>query len=89
LENIIGYIAAFCTTAAFIPQVVKVYKTQKTNDISFGMFFLMLAGVGLWLVYGLLVNSYPIIAANFVTFLFALYIFIMKIKLDALKRSRA
>ncbi len=85
--EIIGYIAAFCTTVAFVPQVIKVYKSRKTSDISFGMFLLLTTGMFCWAVYGFILNSLPIIIANVVTFSLAAYIFIMKIKLDLRKSS--
>jgi MtN3 and saliva related transmembrane protein len=79
--SIIGYIAAVCTTASFIPQAVKVYKTRTTRDISLGMISLMTFGVFAWLVYGIMISAMPIIAANLITLLLSVYIFIMKIKL--------
>jgi MtN3 and saliva related transmembrane protein len=82
LTELIGYAAAFCTTVAFLPQAVKVYKTRHTKDISLGMFLLLTTGVVLWLTYGIIINSYPIIAANTVTLLFDIYILYMKITLD-------
>ncbi len=82
IENVIGYIAAAFTTIAYIPQAVKVYKTRRTNDISLGMFTLVTAGVLLWFIYGIMISSVPVMAANFVTFLLSLYILIMKIRLD-------
>jgi MtN3 and saliva related transmembrane protein len=78
----IGYVAAVCTTAAYVPQAVKVYKTQRTNDISMFMFVLISTGVLLWLAYGIIIASIPMIIANTITFVLSLYIFIMKIKLD-------
>lgn len=83
--DMIGFAAAACTTIAFIPQAVKVYKFKSTKDISLGMFVLMTAGVFCWLVYGILLNSLPIILANTITFLLALYILLMKIKLDVFR----
>jgi MtN3 and saliva related transmembrane protein len=80
LGNIIGFVAAFCTTLAFVPQAIKVYKTKKTDDISFGMFLLMCVGVALWDVYGFIIGSIHVIMANSMTLLLAVYIFIMKIK---------
>lgn len=77
-----GYLAAFCTTIAFIPQAVKVYKTKHTKDISLGMFSLLIAGFVFWLWYGILLLSYPIILANAVTILIAVYILITKLRLD-------
>ena len=82
MESYLGFLAAFCTTIAFIPQAVKVYKSRHTKDISLGMFSLLIIGIVLWLWYGLLIGSYPIIISNAVTIIFALYIFITKIRLD-------
>lgn len=82
LEITFGYLAAFCTTASFLPQAIKVFKTGHTKDISLGMFMLMTAGVSFWLVYGILIESPPIIMANSVTVMLSLYILFMKIKLD-------
>lgn len=84
METTIGYFAAMCTTIAFIPQAIKVYKTKHTKDISMGMFLLMNAGLIFWLIYGIMISSYPIIWANAVTIIFAFYILIMKFKIDFL-----
>jgi len=64
LNSIIGYLAAFCATIAFVPQAIKVYKTKKTDDISFGMFLLMCVGVALWDVYGFMIGSRQVVFAN-------------------------
>lgn len=80
MENIIGYVAAVCTTIAYVPQVLKVYKTKSTRDISLSMFLLMITGIAGWLIYGLLLNAMPIIIANLISFILAFYIFYMKLK---------
>ncbi len=85
MESFLGYFAAFCTTAAFIPQALKVYKTKHTQDISVPMFSLMTFGIILWLIYGIIIVSYPIIIANLVTVFFAVYILLMKLKIDVIK----
>lgn len=84
MESYLGYLAAFCTTIAFIPQAVKVYKTKQTKDISLGMFSLLIAGFVLWLWYGILLSSYPIIIANSITLIIAFYILIAKLRLEVL-----
>jgi MtN3 and saliva related transmembrane protein len=86
--ELVGFIAAFCTTAAFIPQAVKVYKSRSTKDISIGMFILLTTGLVCWLIYGILITSFPIIAANIITLIFAGFILYMKIKLDFTGKSR-
>ena len=82
MESFLGFIAAFCTTVAFIPQAIKVYKSRHTKDISLGMFSLLNIGIVLWLWYGLIIKSYPVIISNAITLVFALYILISKISLD-------
>jgi MtN3 and saliva related transmembrane protein len=67
----IGLIAAVCTTFAFIPQVLKVWKTKQTMDLSLRMYSIMFIGILLWLVYGILIDSLSIILANVVTAILA------------------
>ena len=66
-NEIIGLIAAVCTTFAFVPQVMKVWKTKQTKDLSLRMYSIMFLGIVLWLVYGILIDSLSIILANVVT----------------------
>lgn len=87
LASIIGFLSAFCTTAAFFPQAFKVYKTRHTRDISLGMFLLLTIGMAGWLVYGLMISSIPMISANLVSLILAVYILIMKLKGYLLKNE--
>jgi MtN3 and saliva related transmembrane protein len=80
ISELIGTIAGIATTGAFVPQAYKVFKTKKTHDLSAGMFILMISGIILWIIYGVMHESIPIIAANSVTVILALYILIMKTK---------
>jgi MtN3 and saliva related transmembrane protein len=66
-NEIIGHTAAVCTTFAFVPQVMKVWKTKQTKDLSLRMYSIMFLGILLWLVYGILIDSLSIILANVVT----------------------
>jgi MtN3 and saliva related transmembrane protein len=86
--SVFGYLAAACTTISFIPQAVKVFRTNSTKDISIGMFTLMTTGVAFWLIYGILINSFPIMVANAVTLFLSFYILLMKIRLDHLPLRR-
>lgn len=88
MESYLGFLAAFCTTIAFIPQVVKVYKSKHTKDISLGMFLLLSLGIVLWIGYGLMIKSYPVVIANAITIILAGYILITKIKLDVLSSKK-
>ncbi|MDD9953663.1 MAG: SemiSWEET transporter [Candidatus Woesearchaeota archaeon] len=78
--ELIGFTAGFCTTLAFVPQVLKTVRTKSTKDISLGMFSLTTLGVFLWLVYGVLIGSYPVILANIVTLILAATILVCKIR---------
>lgn len=62
--NVIGFLAGICTSAAVLPQIIKVWKTRKVDDVSPAMFAVLLLGVALWVVYGILRNDWPIIATN-------------------------
>jgi len=78
----IGFFAAIFTTIAFIPQVIRVWKTKSARDVSLGMYALFNTGVALWLVYGLLIESWPIIMANIITLVLAGAVMIMKLNFD-------
>jgi MtN3 and saliva related transmembrane protein len=75
-----GSAAATLTTIAFIPQVLKIWRIKHTADISLGMYILFTTGIALWLVYGILIQSGPVIAANSFTLVLAGAVLIMKIK---------
>lgn len=78
--EIIGLIAAFFTTAAFVPQVVKTWKTKEVENLSLTMYLVMLTGVVLWLIYGININSLSIILANIVTITLVCVIIILKLR---------
>ncbi|GAA4273445.1 SemiSWEET transporter [Aquimarina gracilis] len=65
--EILGLVAAVLTTAAFLPQVYKTWKTKSTESLSLTMLLTFVLGVLCWLIYGFLIDSLPIILANFVT----------------------
>lgn len=77
---ILGYVAGTLTTVAFLPQVIQTWKTKSTKDISLGMFVSFCTGVFLWLIYGFLIESSPVIVTNMATFLLAMIILSLKIK---------
>jgi MtN3 and saliva related transmembrane protein len=78
--TIVGLIAASFTTIALLPQLMKVWKTKSTKDISAGMFTLYSCGVFLWFIYGVYINDLPIILANSLAFIQALVILVFKAK---------
>ncbi|MCC4117709.1 SemiSWEET transporter [Aromatoleum toluclasticum] len=82
----IGYLAALLTTTSFVPQALHIWRTRDARAISLGMYSVFSAGVALWLAYGLLVGSCPVMLANVVTLFFALSILLMKIRYDRERR---
>ncbi|OGI39638.1 MAG: hypothetical protein A2140_10090 [Candidatus Muproteobacteria bacterium RBG_16_62_13] len=79
-STVLGIAAGSLTTLAFIPQVIRTWRTRSTHDISLGMFLLFSTGLVLWLVYGVLTGSWPIIIANTVTLVLALTILYFKLR---------
>ena len=75
----IGLIAGTLTTFSFLPQVIKTYRSRSSGDLSFGMLGLFSLGVSLWLLYGVLIESRPIMLSNFLTLLLTLALIAMKI----------
>ena len=86
--DIIGYCAAFLTTIAFLPQAIWSWRTRDLSGISLGMYSLFTAGVGLWLVYGLIIEKWPLILANAMTFALALSILMLKLLHTATKQKK-
>ena len=80
LIKYIGFFAAFCTTIAFVPQAIKVYKSKSTKDISLYMFLIFTIGVLSWLIYGIIISNLPVILANAVTLALSLFILIYKLR---------
>jgi MtN3 and saliva related transmembrane protein len=78
--TILGLIAAIFTTVCLLPQLLKVYKTKSTKDISTVMFTLYCAGVFLWLSYGLFRQDIAIILANFLALIQSIAILALKLK---------
>jgi MtN3 and saliva related transmembrane protein len=79
----LGFVAAFLTTAAFVPQLVRVVRLRTARDISMPTFLMFSVGVLLWLIYGLLAGSKPIIASNTVTLGLSVSILVLKLRYDS------
>ncbi len=77
---IIGIIAGTLCTISFLPQVIKIFKAKRAEDLSLVTFSIFSLGVSLWLVYGILIGELPIILANAATLILVLLIVIMKIR---------
>lgn len=75
-----GLVAAFLTTLAFLPQVIKAWRSKSTGDLSLGMLIALASGVFLWLVYGLGTGQLPVILANGATLLLVTVLLGLKLR---------
>jgi MtN3 and saliva related transmembrane protein len=80
LTDTIGTVGATLTTVAFLPQVWHTFRTKDVSGISLGMYSAFTLGVALWLVYGLLLDAWPIVIANAITVSLATCILVMKMR---------
>jgi MtN3 and saliva related transmembrane protein len=78
--DLLGLLAGALTTIAFVPQLLKLHATKSGKDVSARMFLIFSTGVMLWLVYGILIRSAPIIIANSLTLLMSLVILALKLR---------
>ena len=69
LENIIGIVAGVLTGISMLPQLVKMIKEKEGKDISAGMLIVLLAGLAVWVAYGIMKKDWPIIITNAFSFL--------------------
>ena len=86
--DLIETVAGVMTTIAFLPQVVKTWRSQSAEDISLLMFLIFSLGVFLWMLYGIGLGSLPIVIANGITLLLAGSILVMKLRFTLMKRRR-
>lgn len=75
----VGYAAGGLTTIAFLPQVVKAWRTRSTEDLSLGMLLVFTLGVALWVLYGLMLDEAPIVLFNVLTLALALALLALKL----------
>ena len=79
LTHALGLLAAVLTTASFVPQAWHCFKTRDVSGVSLGMYSVFTVGIALWLIYGILLQSWPLIIANGITFALAATILSMKL----------
>lgn len=80
ISDLVGYFSAFLTTVAFIPQAYHSWKTRDLSGVSLPMYSIFSAGVAGWLVYGLMIASWPIVIANTITFVLSCVVLWLKLK---------
>jgi MtN3 and saliva related transmembrane protein len=87
--DFVGYLAAIISTASFVPQVWKTLKTRDTASISLVMYLLFVVGVSGWLVWGLMAQQWPAVAANIVTLALAIVVLSFKLHAVIVKKENA
>ena len=80
LATWVGYAAGMLTTLAFVPQVRQIWKSRTARDVSLHTFSAFTVGVGMWLVFGVLKQEWPIVVWNGITFVLAGMILGMKLR---------
>ena len=85
LDKIIGIAAGICTAVSLLPQLIKIIKEKRSENLSFPFLFILFVGLGLWIWYGLLREDLPIILTNAVSAVFNASIIVLGIKYSKLK----
>lgn len=86
LLEILGFIAAILTTLSFLPQALRIRRQRSAADVSLTMYLMMVTGQVLWLIYGFVIGSPSLIAANVVSISFVTWVLVMKFQ--DIKRQR-
>lgn len=84
---LVGLAAGALTTAGYLPQIVKGYRTKRLEDVSYLLLVMLLVGMSLWLAYGLLNWSLPIIVANLVAVILVFALILMKRRYAAIAKQ--
>lgn len=79
----VGLVAAALTTGAFVPQLLKIWRSRSAADISYGMYIAFIAGVLLWLGYGVAIGSMPMVVSNAAILLQAIAVLVLKRRFEA------
>lgn len=77
--EILGTLAGTLTAGSFLPQVVQIWRTRSTKDISLSMFVVYVLSTLLWIFYGFLIQAWPLMATNGAILVMAAYILVMKL----------
>ncbi len=88
IETLVGFVAAFCTTVSYVPQVKKCWQTGSTGDLSLKMLMTLATGIALWVVYGVMKGDMVIIIANSVSLLLLFNLLFFKVRENASARRQ-
>ena len=83
LPEIIGTVAGICSVTSFIPQVVKAWREENTEAISKKMYVITVTAFALWISYGVMISSFPIIVFNSASLLLSATILVLKVRRES------
>lgn len=78
--QIIGLAAGICTASSLLPQVIKTFKEKRAEEVSLLMLFVLMAGLLLWIIYGIKRNDIPIMVTNSFSLLVNITMIILRIR---------
>ena len=85
--TVLGLVAGALTTIAYLPQLIKTWKSKSAEDLSWSMLITLCIGIVLWLIYGAYVHDLPVILANVVTLILSSIILVLKLRYSRLKKT--
>jgi MtN3 and saliva related transmembrane protein len=83
LINSLGTLAALCSMASFLPQVVKIWREKDASQVSLRMYAATVTGFALWIAYGALLKSWPLVGSNLVSLSLAMMVLVLKLRFGA------
>lgn len=85
---IIGYVSGALTTFAGVPQIVKVFRSSSTQDLSYVSLSMAASGVCMWMIYGLLLKQLPIIIFDFLSLISFTTLICLKVYIENFKKEK-
>ncbi len=80
--DIVGTLAALCSMASFPPQIVRILRDREADAVSLRMYVVTVTGFSLWIAYGVLSRSWPVIGSNTVCLILSAIILGLKWRLS-------
>jgi MtN3 and saliva related transmembrane protein len=78
--TVVGLVAGACTTIAFVPQTLRVWRLKRAEEISLTTYLVLTVGMLVWVTYGVLISSWPVIIANGVTVSLTTTILVLRVR---------
>ena len=80
LLNGVGALAAVCSMASFLPQVVKIWREKDASSVSLRMYLVTVSGFAFWILYGALAKSWPLVGSNTVCLALSASVLVLKLR---------